>query len=501
MSITNPSVQGIASMFRGTPGALQANIQKDQKANPSLPPDLTKALALNIDLNEQDAGKKQMAMQQLQQLQAQGGKPPTIMQKLEQQAQMKQQQQQEQMMKQAMQARMQQAQAQQAQQPQQPAGLPAGLPQEAPQPEAQGIDQAPSNLQMASGGIVAFDVGGRGADKDAGPESSEGTAAATQPDFTNLLEKRIREELAVNPHTVATEDAGNAERLMGIKDLLKEKEARVAQTQQLQEAQKADRTPGWMTWAHDFATADPRKGFGFQAGIAGAGSEKAREAYAIQDRAFNTEINRLKDGLLDAQLEGNKAKVKAYTDALNRVRQEQSNALTSGTSLQNTREQAAARIQAAKDAAAARADAIKNKPPVEGLQEIASLVADLKDKHPEWTPAQVQAEATREYLRLKNAGISGAVAKSHADAVKEVGDWMLMHKPDFDAYAKKYHNGDTTAARDALIDNAMKMAVPSLNPPVTPIDVLDKPGVNNNSTTAPKKGTVRMSFDEKGNPK
>jgi hypothetical protein len=86
-----PSAQGIASLYRGNPQPLQQRIQTDQKANPGLPPDLQKMLALQIVTNEKDGFAAQKAMQQLQQMSggAPGGQPPTVMQTLEAQARQK----------------------------------------------------------------------------------------------------------------------------------------------------------------------------------------------------------------------------------------------------------------------------------------------------------------------------------------------------------------------------------------------------------------------------
>jgi len=105
------SAQGIASLYRGNPQPLQQSIQKDQQAKPGLPPDLQKMLALQIVTNEKDSVAAQKAMEQLQQMSGgQGGKPPTVMASLQQQAQQKLQ-----------------ARAQQARQQAEQRGLPAGL--------------------------------------------------------------------------------------------------------------------------------------------------------------------------------------------------------------------------------------------------------------------------------------------------------------------------------------------------------------------------------------
>lgn len=130
-----PSPQGIASLYMGNPGALQQKVNKEQKANPGLPPDLKDLMALNIVTNEQDAAKRQEALSALHQM-APGGQPPTVAQSIQEQAKQKLQ---AQMMQQAQQAQM----AQQAQ----------------AAPQSGGIDQLPAELHLAGGGIVAFKKG------------------------------------------------------------------------------------------------------------------------------------------------------------------------------------------------------------------------------------------------------------------------------------------------------------------------------------------------------
>jgi hypothetical protein len=158
MSIAQPSANQIANIYQGNPGALNARIQQEQKGKPAgLPPDLTKLMALNINVNEQDAAKRQQAMAALQSMQQQsGGELPTVAQTIQQQAAQKAQ---------IMQQQMQQMQPK-------PQGLMAllqqrGMPQapeNAPRPDRQpsGIDELSSNVgeHFDGGGIVAFDKGG-----------------------------------------------------------------------------------------------------------------------------------------------------------------------------------------------------------------------------------------------------------------------------------------------------------------------------------------------------
>jgi hypothetical protein len=134
------TVNDIASLFMGNPGALQNRIQKEQQAKPGIPPDLKELLALQ-QINEQiQASQQQQALQNPQ-------NQPTVAQSLQQRA------------KQALMARQIQAQQQQMAR----SGLPMAVPQGTPQPQRQpemGLDQIPTNLgEYYGGGIVAFKEG------------------------------------------------------------------------------------------------------------------------------------------------------------------------------------------------------------------------------------------------------------------------------------------------------------------------------------------------------
>jgi hypothetical protein len=148
-----PSAQGIASLFRGNPAPLQQRIQQEQQGKPGLPPDLQKLLALNIVTNEKDAVAKQQAMDQLAQMQGQQGKPPTVMESVQEQARQK-------MQAQALQAQQQQQGLQALAQQAGPGPVPEGTQFAEAQP--QGIDELPVEFGLAGGGIVAFQKGGEG---------------------------------------------------------------------------------------------------------------------------------------------------------------------------------------------------------------------------------------------------------------------------------------------------------------------------------------------------
>lgn len=184
---TQPSAQGIASLYMGNPGALQQRVQKEQQAKPGLPPDLKKLMALNIVTNEQDAAKRQQAMNALNSMAPAGQEPPTVAEAVQAQA------------KKAMQAKMLQEQRQQQ-------GLQAlakeapsqGVPENVPQPEAQpqGIDELPVEMEFARGGIVAFAEGDKIFDR----------MDREKADKLKMLEGLLQQ---VNPMLVAAAKSGD----------------------------------------------------------------------------------------------------------------------------------------------------------------------------------------------------------------------------------------------------------------------------------------------------
>ena len=165
-----PSANQIADLYQGRPQALAQRIANEPKGPTGLPRDLSKLMALNIDLTETDAAKRQAAMAGLQQMQQGQAEPPTVAQTIQQQAAEKakalavQQQRQQQ----GLQALMQNQ------------GLMGAVPAQTPQPERQpaGIDELRANLgeNYAGGGIIAFEEGGP-AEEDSKLSEEEAKAA------------------------------------------------------------------------------------------------------------------------------------------------------------------------------------------------------------------------------------------------------------------------------------------------------------------------------------
>jgi hypothetical protein len=184
--IGQPSVNDLASMFQGNPGPLQAKVNQDMQGQPpgTLPKDLRDLLALQIVTNEQDAAKRNAAMQQLQQMQPQGpqGEPPTVAQSLQQQAQQK------------LQARMMQQQMQSQQGIQGLAQIPQ--PQHQPQPEPQGLDMLQSGIgeNYAGGGIIAFNGEDESEVPEARPLRYESAQDRAEEYIRRKMEARARDE-------------------------------------------------------------------------------------------------------------------------------------------------------------------------------------------------------------------------------------------------------------------------------------------------------------------
>jgi hypothetical protein len=184
-----PSAQGIASLFRGNPAPLQQRIQQEQQGKPGLPPDLHELMALNIVTNETDAMAKQKAMDQLSQMQGPQGKPPTVMESVQEQARQK-------MQAQAMQAKRQQQAMQGLMQQAGPGPVPPDIPQPERQPEAQGIDDLPVEFGLAGGGIIAFQNRGSVPESEPASDSMGGFTSDPVREALNALraEEKYAEE-------------------------------------------------------------------------------------------------------------------------------------------------------------------------------------------------------------------------------------------------------------------------------------------------------------------
>ena len=135
---TQPTVNQIASTYKGNPAPLNAKVQADKKQNGGIPQDLRQLMAA-YDLSQ---GRQNMGIQQALQVPT---NMPTVAQDVQERA------------RQALQARM----MQQAQEQQRKNGQPNMVPPGTPRPpmQAQGLDSLETNVGegYAHGGIIGFD--------------------------------------------------------------------------------------------------------------------------------------------------------------------------------------------------------------------------------------------------------------------------------------------------------------------------------------------------------
>jgi len=268
------SPQGIAALSMGNPAPLQQRVQQAGKdPQTGLPKDLVDALALNIVTNEQDAAKRQMAMQQLQQAAGPTGQMPTVVQSLQQQAQQK--------MAAMQQQAMQQAQAQQAQARQ------GGIAQAPQQPQQQaGIDRLPAEFAMAGGGIVSFAKGDL-VETPYDPETATRREdyQETPVAYESLPQKLMYEAMQKNPQQEAANYKERLQKEIGAPDtsqydrLIQELESR----KQKMNA-PASGMDALMSYLSDIANAGRRGQKWYESGAAGAamGAQRQKENEAQQ---------------------------------------------------------------------------------------------------------------------------------------------------------------------------------------------------------------------------
>jgi hypothetical protein len=138
---TQPTVNQIASAYKGNPEPLNAKVEADKKKNGGIPQDLRQLMAA-YDLSQ---GRQNMGIQQALQIPT---NMPTVAEDVQERA------------RQALQALM----VQQAQEQQRKNGQPNIVPPGIPRPpmQAQGLDSLESNVgeKYAKGGIIGFSLGG-----------------------------------------------------------------------------------------------------------------------------------------------------------------------------------------------------------------------------------------------------------------------------------------------------------------------------------------------------
>lgn len=181
--------------------------------------------------------------------------------------------------------------------------------------------------------------------------------AAPVPDQLADLQKTlygdVKTQLGRTADTEGKAAADRYEQTLGLKELLAEKEARIAAREAREAEAQKQRIPAWAMGAMG-ATQPRGAGLGSLLASWGGGAEKAAQGYSAADLAASEKIDMLRDTLTQAKLEGNKGKAEAATQGIKNLIDQQNTARTAGAHLVGTAEAAASRIQAARDAAAAR---------------------------------------------------------------------------------------------------------------------------------------------------
>lgn len=180
---TQPSVNKIASAYKGNPEPLAEKVEQDRKQNGGVIPSDLRQLMASYDLAQ---GKQHAGIQATLNAPA---NMPTVAEDVQAKA------------KQALQARMvQEAQKQMAKEGK-PGMVPFGVPQPRPQAEERGIDSLTSNVgeSYAHGGVVAFQEGGT-------------------PTDDRSAEDMLRERMRVNEETKRAEAVARQKAEVGAPD-------------------------------------------------------------------------------------------------------------------------------------------------------------------------------------------------------------------------------------------------------------------------------------------
>jgi hypothetical protein len=180
---TQPSVNKIASAYKGNPEPLAQKVEQDKKQNGGVIPKDLRQLMASYDLAQ---GKQHAGIQA-----ALNAPPnmPTVAEDIQAKAQ------------QALQARMVQEAQKQMAKDGRPGVVPVGVPQPRPQPEERGIDSLASNVgeSYAHGGVVAFQEGGI-------------------PPDTRSADDILREQMRVNEETRRAEAIARQKAEVGAPD-------------------------------------------------------------------------------------------------------------------------------------------------------------------------------------------------------------------------------------------------------------------------------------------
>lgn len=217
---------------------------------------------------------------------------------------------------------------------------------------------APAGLAQAAQALGGQPAAPRpAAPRPAAPQAAPQAATPAQQGLGALLEKSVREDLGRDRDVEAQKMVEKQRGLSGMSDYQKQMADMVTRREAAQTEAKESRTPEWIKALQAAGGAPVRGGLGMLLGQMGRGATTAREAYGAEDLKYAGELEALRKAAMDAQLKGNMELAKTYADQYKEVDSARRAAMTSGTSLENTRENVAQRKQTAADALAGRMQA------------------------------------------------------------------------------------------------------------------------------------------------
>lgn len=216
------------------------------------------------------------------------------------------------------------------------------------------------------------------------------TGQPAQQGLGALLEQNIRADLGRDRDVEAQKMLEKQRDISGMSDYQKQMLDMVTRREAAQKEAQSNRTPEWVRGLQALGGAPIRGGLGMVLAQAGRGATAARDAYGEEDMKFANELDTLRKAAMDAQLRGNMDLAKTYADQYREVDSARRAAMTSGTSLENTRVNDATRRQNAMDAAAARAQAERFR-----HEDRATAAADRSTAAGERMDAQYREQAMR----------------------------------------------------------------------------------------------------------
>ena len=196
---------------------------------------------------------------------------------------------------------------------------------------------------------------------------------------------------------------------------------------------------------------------GFMRGLGEAGGAFAGQyGQALQaDRAEKRSLAQMQFNLADAERKERMGLHRDAEAAVARAEQNRLDAYKARILKETNATTALARTAQAMKPTAAGAGG-RPVQPKESAVMISDLMADLKTQNPDWSPAKLKAEATKQYLAMTKSGTSGAVARTYGDATKDFQSFTTLNRSKVNEIIKDRFGGDANAFKADYIDRYMQ---------------------------------------------